>query len=1319
LGWDTFDTYPSSTGSDANITKQAICWAATGTFDCKPKTVIDTNITTTPFYTNFSNPQNITLNRNESTIITFWINATGVLTNYSFQADAVRTNDILVTNSTNQVNISIIASSSGPSVTIIIPSANTFTNNTNQDVNFTASSETLDSCWYSNDSMTTNISLANCVNITSVIWSEGSHSVTIWANDSNNNKESATVNFTIDTTNPSIIINFPNNNTNSTNNALNVNYTIFDTNVDTCWYSNDSMTTNTTLAGCSNITSVTWSEGQHNLTIWINDSVNNINSSSIYFGIDSINPTWTGNKTNLTSFSTSNVYFNITLNDANADQYIFGFYNGTNWINDSTSSFNNGLEISIIKNISQNGSTLNWTWYFNDTFGNQNQTSIWSVYIERADTIKPLIDFSTLTPNNATIQTQQNVKLNFSIEETNIKKITYNWNGTNYTLFNDSLILFMNFDNYSAIGENSTFVIDNSNFGNNGTVSGAKGNVTGRYHSQFEFDGNDYINLSNPSSLDVNQQTVSAWLKTNIVNSAWHFAYGTGSNNWGANFGISQNDKWGTEFQNTSTSAILLEGSAPVVGQWMHLVFTYNGTTAVLYENGRKVNHSFITGDMYITSQYYIGRKHDGNFGWDGSIDELRIWNRSLSSSEVYQTYTSNLRKYDTNKWELYVNQSKNATNLLSDGDYTYFTYAKDTSGNQNKTILRTITLDSTSPSLSITSPSNNSNSSNSQININYTVFDTNLDQCWYSNDSMTTNTTLSGCSNITSITWSEGQHNVTIWVNDSTGNVNSSSITFTIDTTNPSIIINYPNNNTNSTNNVLNVNYTIFDNNVDTCWYSNDSMTTNTTLAGCSNITSITWKDGEHNVTIWVNDSAGNVNSSSVTFTIDTTSPVTTLVSPTAHINSSTNPLSFNFNCSVTDNIELKNISLYITNKTNQSFVKNQSALISGTNTSAQWTLSLKTGNYTWNCLSYDNAGNSNWSINRSLILNGTTDTDGDGIIDNEDGLLYNESAVNASGFTRLNITIGGNRTNNSYTGKKQIKLYDRAQLIVNFTHNFTRDNLDLSKIKIIKAASYILINASTEIQGNKTIYLDDSEYTTLCVKDQEINTISEMSSDCTGVNETDFTSCIDGQTTINGITCIDQGSKFEINNLQHSAVRGTVAESSSSSSSSSTSSGGGGSISTGISTKKDKPNELVLRLNLEYPIYIKSENHVIKIIEIKDNNVKLLFNSKQFVVDLNFDKNSKLDFNEDGIYDIMFTLLDINNDKIVLRINEIDENYKEKVINEAKEVAEPVIEIKVEEPKQIIEEKKNYSKHIISTIFIYFLFYLIYRKIKRPKYL
>jgi hypothetical protein len=76
-------------------------------------------------------------------------------------------------------NRTILQDSAAPSITVDSPSNNTFTGDTALDVTYTVTDNNLDSCWYSNDSMSENITQANCADITDIIWSAGEHNVTI------------------------------------------------------------------------------------------------------------------------------------------------------------------------------------------------------------------------------------------------------------------------------------------------------------------------------------------------------------------------------------------------------------------------------------------------------------------------------------------------------------------------------------------------------------------------------------------------------------------------------------------------------------------------------------------------------------------------------------------------------------------------------------------------------------------------------------------------------------------------------------------------------------------------------------------------------------------------------------------------------------------------------------------------------------------------------------------------------------------------------------------------------------------------------------
>ena len=226
-----------------------------------------------------------------------------------------------------------------------------------------------------------------------------------------------------------------------------------------------------------------------------------------------------------------------------------------------------------------------------------------------------------------------------------------------------------------------------------------------------------------------------------------------------------------------------------------------------------------------------------------------------------------------------------NITNLTwSSGKHNVTIYVNDSANNLNWSTI-SFTIDTLAPDLNITSPANNTNTTDDTIDLEYTRSDINLESCWYSNDTYLVNTTIPSCGNITTIIWSEGKHNATIYTNDSADNLNFSTISFTIDTIAPSIsIINPSQNNTQTAKTGIDINYTFSDSGVgiNSCWYSNDTYSVNTTLANCENITTLTWSDAYHNVTIWADDFLGNLNSASVSFTVKSSAPDTNYASPT-----------------------------------------------------------------------------------------------------------------------------------------------------------------------------------------------------------------------------------------------------------------------------------------------------------------------------------------------------------------------------------------------------------------------------------------------------
>ncbi|KKL51476.1 hypothetical protein LCGC14_2295110, partial [marine sediment metagenome] len=102
-------------------------------------------------------------------------------------------------------------------------------------------------------------------------------------------------------------------------------------------------------------------------------------------------------------------------------------------------------------------------------------------------------------------------------------------------------------------------------------------------------------------------------------------------------------------------------------------------------------------------------------------------------------------------------------------------------------------------------------------------------------------------------------------------------------DVTSPQISVVYPTN-INYTAIQTQLNYTASDNiGLDTCWYSLDSGATNITIETCGqNVTNLDSGQGSSTWKVYVNDTVGNENSSSVTFFVDSIKPTIQFVSPT-----------------------------------------------------------------------------------------------------------------------------------------------------------------------------------------------------------------------------------------------------------------------------------------------------------------------------------------------------------------------------------------------------------------------------------------------------
>ena len=268
----------------------------------------------------------------------------------------------------------------------------------------------------------------------------------------------------------------------------------------------------------------------------------------------------------------------------------------------------------------------------------------------------------------------------------------------------------------------------------------------------------------------------------------------------------------------------------------------------------------------------------------------------------------------------------------------------------------------------------------------------------------------------------------------------------------------------------------------------------------------------------------------------VDKTAPSVTLVPDTNKVTVNSSYIINYSGTDATSGVQNYYVSL---NGTNYSSTSATSYVLNGNNLDDTNTLFVK---------ARDNADNNSavYSVSVTFSLD-SNDSDNDTVPDANDTLDGNYSDIIAEGFEGdKNVIIGGITANGSFSGEKTVIVTHADNNVLVFDHNFSQTDLNLAKIELIKTENSLLVVLFGQLQPdqNKTIYIADNDFVSLCVKDADVNSIEEVSSTCDDTNEYNFTTCLTiGSLDLNGILCEDLGSTIKISGLSHSAIVGVPA--------------------------------------------------------------------------------------------------------------------------------------------------------------------------------
>ena len=282
----------------------------------------------------------------------------------------------------------------------------------------------------------------------------------------------------------------------------------------------------------------------------------------------------------------------------------------------------------------------------------------------------PTITWEDPTPANNSYQPEYVVYLNTTIAESDVDTSAFfDWNS--------SLAGYWNFESYSSTG-----VYDNSSHNRFAIFKGNTNvaNITsGKYGSGFVFNGSGYLLINDTASEgETVPLTIEAWVKFNAT------AQTTGVNQF-ITYKAHSGSPWSAwsvydaastavvklNLKNSTGGAFYYTLSGAIATQtWYHIVVVINSTSVVGYTNGAKISTTAYTGGIYDSDRNITVGGAGGSDGLNGTIDEVRIWNRALTWEEVNASYNNTLFRLQNNFTD------------LTNGTYNYTAWAIDAEGN-------------------------------------------------------------------------------------------------------------------------------------------------------------------------------------------------------------------------------------------------------------------------------------------------------------------------------------------------------------------------------------------------------------------------------------------------------------------------------------------------------------------------------------------------------------------------------------------------------------------------------------------------------------
>jgi hypothetical protein len=216
-------------------------------------------------------------------------------------------------------------------------------------------------------------------------------------------------------------------------------------------------------------------------------------------------------------------------------------------------------------------------------------------------------------------------------------------------------------------------------------------NLTAQASQGLSFDGNSYVNVADRASLVAsNTITIEAWINPNgdgvstlggggiLVNKEGEYEvarYADGTIRWA--------------FANTDPTWLFIDtGYVAPLNQWNHIAITYDSGLVKTYANGILVhtyNGSGTIADVHLDkNDFRIGGRQQESQFFQGSIDDVRIWNKARTQAEIQADFNRELIGNETglvSYWNFNSVNSNTVQDLSSNHNNGTLVGAQSTTG--------------------------------------------------------------------------------------------------------------------------------------------------------------------------------------------------------------------------------------------------------------------------------------------------------------------------------------------------------------------------------------------------------------------------------------------------------------------------------------------------------------------------------------------------------------------------------------------------------------------------------------------------------------